>query len=100
MGKNGAVYRLMTAAGVNADKLVSVTYNFVETYSNTAGGTGSTRDITYKREYGRTTDTTVTHEVMASVKAHQNWNIMGQDGGVEVTGQYDFSYVESAHSYN
>lgn len=37
---------------------------------------------------------------MARVKAEQSWNIVGQDGGIEVEGQYDFSYVESAHEYN
>jgi hypothetical protein len=43
--KNGEVYRLMTSAGLNADKIVSVTYSFVEAYSNTGGGAaGNTRD--------------------------------------------------------
>lgn len=36
---------------------------------------------------------------MARVKANQSWNIVGQDGGIEVEGQYDFSYVENAHDY-
>jgi hypothetical protein len=36
---------------------------------------------------------------MARVKATQSWNIVGQEGGVEVEGQYDFSYVESAHMF-
>jgi len=59
--KNGEVYRLMTHAGVDADKIVSVTYTFVETWSATGGGEGSSADFAYTRAYGRDSNTTVTH---------------------------------------
>lgn len=59
--KDGVVYRIMTNAGVDADRIVSVTYNFVQTWSATGGGTDSTADFNYTRSFGRDSDTTVTH---------------------------------------
>jgi hypothetical protein len=97
--KDGKVYREMTAAATEADKIKSITYSFVHTWGASGGGGESERTVTYSRSHGRTTDRTISHAAMARVKLNQAWVLGTQAGAAEIEGQYDFSYVEVAHEY-
>jgi hypothetical protein len=97
--KDGKVFTEMTAAAIKNDMVKSITYSFVEAWGASGGGDGSTRKVKVTKNYGRTTDKTVSHAAMARVKVNQAWVVSGQAGAAEIEGKYDFSVIQSSHDY-